>query len=139
MLLSGWVVCWLLMLPATFLWHAPELLKKELGPRPQTARGFVGYLMRNSHKGVFDGSIPLVLDTSPPPGHFWLVGGLYTLFSGYMAVTRGMSGDLGGLWLIPFWAAFVACAVSLGILIHGALTRRAARHRAAQERQGAIR
>ena len=132
-LFGGWFVCWVLLLPATLLWHAPELLKRELGPRPQTAKGFVGYLLRNSGKGVFDGSIPLVLDTSAPPGHFWLVGVLFTFFSGYGAVT-GYGVPAGDYWAIPFAVAFAACAASLAILTHGAFTRRAARRRAAQER-----
>jgi hypothetical protein len=133
MLLAGWVICWLLTLPATFLWHAPELLKRKPGPRPKTAKGFVGYLLRNSSKGVFDGSLSLTLDTSTPPLHFWLVGGLFTLFSGSVAVSA--PGELGGgAWAIAYWAAFVACAASLGILTHGALTRRAARRQAVLKR-----
>lgn len=131
LLFAGWVVCWLLTFPATLLWHAPELLKRKPGPRPETAKGFVGYLLRNSRKGVFDGSLPLTLDADAPPPHFWLVGGLFTLISGGVA---SASGELGGAWAIACWAAFVACAASVGILVHGALGRRTARRQAARNR-----
>ncbi|MFJ6837725.1 hypothetical protein [Streptomyces sp. NPDC091209] len=140
MLLAGWVICWLLTLPATFLWHAPELLKRKPGPRPKTAKGFVGYLLRNSRKGVFDGSLPLTLDADAPPPHFWLVGGLFTLISGCVAAS--VSGAMGGAWAIAYWVAFVACAASVGILVHGALTRRTARGQAARnkpEKSGTVR
>ncbi|WP_123975946.1 hypothetical protein [Streptomyces sp. Ag109_O5-1] len=137
-LFGGWFFCWVLLFPATLLWHAPELLKRELGPRPHTAKGFVGYLLRNSDKGVFDGSIPLVLDTSAPPGHFWLVGVLFTFFSCYGAVTS-FGVPTGDYWTIPFTAAFAACIASLAILTHGVFTRRAARRRAAQQKAGTTR
>ncbi|MFG2308814.1 hypothetical protein ACGFS9_09015 [Streptomyces sp. NPDC048566] len=133
LLLAGWSVCWLLLLPATFLWHSPELLKREPGPRPKTAKGLPGYLLRNADKGVFDGSLPLKLDASAPPPHFWLVGGLFTFFSGWGAVAS-FGEPAFDLWAGLYWAAFAACAASLGILTHGALTRRAARRRAARER-----
>ncbi|MFD4968838.1 hypothetical protein [Streptomyces sp. NPDC058424] len=122
-----------LLLPATFLWHAPELLKRELGPQPKSAKGFIGYLLRNSGKGVFDGSLPLALDTKAPPPHFWLVTVLFTFFS-VQAALSGLAGLVSGSWEVPFWVAFAACGASLGILTHGALTRRASRRRAAAER-----
>ncbi|WP_445528260.1 hypothetical protein [Streptomyces cyslabdanicus] len=137
LLFGGWNVCWVLLLPATLLWHAPELLKREPGPRPKTTNGFVGYLLRNSGKGVFDGSLPLTLDTAVPPPHFWLVGVLFTVFSGYWTMS-GSGGLRGSLWAIPCWVAFAACVASLGILTHGALTRRASRRRAAAERRDAL-
>ncbi|PJM91675.1 hypothetical protein CG719_32950 [Streptomyces sp. CB01373] len=131
-LLGGWVVCMTLLLPATLLWHMPELLKRELGPQPKSAKGFVGYLLRNSGKGVFDGSLSLVLDRKAPPAHFWLVTGLFTFLSAQAALS-GLAGLVSGSWAPPFWVAFAACVVSLGILIHGALTRSASRSRVAAE------
>ncbi|MFF7900280.1 hypothetical protein ACIP4X_10445 [Streptomyces sp. NPDC088817] len=130
LLFSGWSVCWVLLFLATLLWHAPELLKREPGPRPKTANGFVGYLLRKSDRGVFDGSLPLTFDAAAPPPHFWLVAGLFTAFSGYWTLS-GSGGLRGSLWMIPGWISFAACVASLGILTHGALTRRAARRRVA--------
>lgn len=132
-LLVGWILCWILLLPATLLWHAPELLKREVGPRPTTAKGFPGHLLRHSDKGVFDGSIPLALNKTAPPPHFWLAVVLFTLFSGYGAMSS--SGEPAGTaWAIPYWAAFGACVASLGVLTHGALTRRATRKGAVRQR-----
>ncbi|MFF4825336.1 hypothetical protein ACFY20_20330 [Streptomyces sp. NPDC001312] len=134
---GGWSLCWMLLLPATLLWYAPELLKREIGPQPKSAKGFVGYLLRSSDKGVFDGSLPLTLETAAPPPHFWLVGVLFAVFSGYWAMS-GSGGLRGSFWVIPCWVGFAACVTSLGLLTHGALIRRVARRRAAAEGRNSL-
>lgn len=131
--LVGWDICWILVLPATLLWHAPELLRRMPGPLPRTANGFAGYLLRNSRKGVFDGSLPLMLDNSAPPPHFWLVSGLFTAFSAYWAVASTHT-PVGGLGNVG-WVGCAACAASLGILTHGTLARRRARKNAIRQKQ----
>lgn len=54
-LFVGLTVCWVLLLTATLLWHAPELLHRPLGPPRTDVKGFAGYLLRHAHEGVPSG------------------------------------------------------------------------------------
>ncbi|WP_326694264.1 MULTISPECIES: hypothetical protein [unclassified Streptomyces] len=134
----GWVACWFLALPATLLWHAPELLGRRLGKIPEQTNGFAGYLLRNAHKGVFDGTQPFALGGDAPPSHFWLVSCLNTAITGSLLYS-GYTGDAfvsDSDWANAlFWIGFAASVLSLTILVHGALGRRATRKKLTREKR----
>ncbi|WP_369391204.1 hypothetical protein AB5J72_28840 [Streptomyces sp. CG1] len=121
--LAGWEIIFMLPLPATLMWHAPELLKREFGPWPERVRGFPRYLLRNAHKGVEGGSLPLNLEGPEPPMQFWLVAWMFTIFNGFMWTT-----DLPDTvaWATLHVLSCAASLAALAVLFHGSVTRRRA-------------
>ncbi|MFI6489349.1 hypothetical protein [Streptomyces sp. NPDC050564] len=120
-LFVGLTVCWVLLLPATLLWHAPELLKRPLGEPPKDANGYAGYLLRHAPEGVLGG--PLELGGGAPPVHFWLVAVLFTLISG-AADREAFSVVDNPVWKALVWFGLLASVLSVAVLVHGAVTRR---------------
>ncbi|MFC7260449.1 hypothetical protein [Streptomyces lutosisoli] len=120
-LFVGLTVCWVLLLTATLLWHAPELLHRPLGPPRTDVKGFAGYLLRHAHEGVPSG--PLVLEGAAPPLQFWIVTVLSVPFSGGTDAEAFSAADNPVLKALA-WLGFLASLLSLAVLIHGALSRR---------------
>ncbi|MGW7424777.1 hypothetical protein ACWGJB_32905 [Streptomyces sp. NPDC054813] len=133
-LVAGWALSWLTVLPATYLWHAPELLGRPLGPWPEHVGGFTGHLVRNADKGTFDGSRPLVLGGSAPPEQFWFVACLNTVETGFILLSAFLGDaaipqeNIASVVLVGL--GFLASALSLTLLVHGSVTRRRSRRKA---------
>ncbi|WP_369365116.1 hypothetical protein AB5L52_18750 [Streptomyces sp. CG4] len=138
--LGGWTLCWITTLPATVMWHAPELLKRDPGPMPGQAKGFPGYLLRNAHKGVIDSSVPLAFARPAPPVHFWLVALLNSAVTGFTLYSQytGSTFISKAAWVPALlWIGFAASGASLAVLIHGSVTRRRAARKASGKNEQA--